>query len=80
MFNDLELHASNILKWMRRDKDISIGHEGYIDCKLGCVGIINHFNQITGKENYGDVILVLKDKRVFRVTVEKKSFVSTRTH
>ena len=71
MFNDLELHASNILKWMRRDKDISIGHEGYIDCKLGCVGIVNHFNQITGKENYGDVILVLKDKRVFRVTVEK---------
>ena len=74
MFNDLELHASNILKWMRRDKDISIGHEGYIDCKLGCVGIVNHFSNITAKENYGDDILVLRDKRTFKIIDEENHF------
>ena len=71
MFNDLELHAKNILKWMKRDAYIFTGCEGYIESKLGWIGIANYINQTTGKDDYGDVILVLKDKRVFRVTVEK---------
>lgn len=71
MFNDLELHASNILKWMKRDAYTFTGCEGYIESKLGWIGIANYINQTTGKDDYGDVILVLKDKRVFRVTVEK---------
>lgn len=71
MFNDLGLHAKNILKWMKRDTYTFTGCEGYIESKLGWIGIANYINQITGKDDYGDVILVLKDKRVFRVTVEK---------
>lgn len=80
MINELEIHARNILKWMKRNAYTFTGCEGYIESKLGWIGIANYINQTTGKDDYGDVILVLKDKRVFRVTVEKKSFVSTRTH
>ena len=71
MFNDLELHAKNILKWMKRDAYTFTGCEGYIESKLGWIGITNYINQTTSRDDYGDVILVLKDKRVFRVTVEK---------
>ena len=71
MFNDLGLHAKNILKWMKRDAYTFTGCEGYIESKLGWIGIANYINQTTGKDDYGDVILVLKDKRVFRITVEK---------
>lgn len=71
MINELEIHARNILKWMKRNAYTFTGCEGYIESKLGWIGIANYINQTTGKDDYGDVILVLKDKRVFRVTVEK---------
>lgn len=71
MINELEIHARNILKWMKRNAYTFTGCEGYIESKLGWIGIANYINQTTDKDDYGDVILVLKDKRVFRVTVEK---------
>ena len=71
MINELEIHARNILKWMKRNAYTFTGCEGYIESKLGWIGIANYINQTTGKDDYGNVILVLKDKRVFRVTVEK---------
>lgn len=71
MINELEIHARNILKWMKRNAYTFTGCEGYIESKLGWIGIANYINQTTGKDDYGNVILVLKNKRVFRVIVEK---------
>lgn len=68
---DLERYTEHILKWMKRDTYTFISREGYVESKLGWIGIANYLNQITDKDDYGDVILVLKDKRAFRITIEK---------
>ena len=70
MFNELKMYTKNILKWMKRNAYIFTSNEGYIESKLGWIGIANYINQTTGKDDYGDTILVLKDKRTFKISTD----------
>ena len=70
MFNELEMYTKNILKWMKRNAYVFTSNEGYIESKLGWIGIANYINQTTGKDDYGDTILVLKDKRTFKISTD----------
>ena len=66
MFNELKMYTKNILKWMKRNAYVFTSNEEYIESKLGWIGIANYINQTTGKDDYGDTILVLKDKELLR--------------
>ena len=51
---------------MKRNAFVFTSNEEYIESKLGWIGIANYINQTTGKDDYGDTILVLKDKELLR--------------
>ena len=55
---------------MKRNAYVFTSNEGYIESKLGWIGIANYINQTTGKDDYGDTILVLKDKRTFKISTD----------
>lgn len=46
MFNELEMYTKNILKWMKmkRNAYVFTSNEGYIESKLGWIGIANYIN------------------------------------